>query len=283
MSALEVINLSKHYPKFTLDNVSFSVGDGRIAGLIGRNGAGKTTTLKAIMRLISASGDVRVFGKSFTADEDSVKETVGYVGGGFRYYPSKTLASVRKVVSSFYTDWNDATYEKYLKTFNLDETKKIRELSEGMKVKFSLALAISHNAKLLIMDEPTSGLDPLSREEFCDIILSLVQSENITVLFSTHITSDLMRIADDIIYIADGKLVVSESLEELLAKYSLAHFTTAEEAEKAHSIGIKQVKNGWEGLIPKNSEPAGAVVSEATLDHIMIHLEYEKTRRNDND
>lgn len=283
MNALEVVNLTKKYSKFTLDNVNFNVGDGRIAGLIGRNGAGKTTTLKGIMRLISTSGEISVFGKSFTADEASVKETVGYVGGGFRYYPSKTLASVRKVVSSFYSDWNDAVYEKYLKKFNLDESKKIRELSDGMKVKFSLALAISHNARLLIMDEPTSGLDPLSREEFCDIILSLVQSEDITVLFSTHITSDLMRIADDIIYIADGKLLASEPLEELLAKYSLAHFTTAEEAENAQAIGIKQVKNGWEGLIAKDSKPAGAVVCEATLDHIMIHLEYEKTRRNEHD
>ena len=283
MNALEVVNLTKKYPKFTLDSVSFCVGSGRIAGLIGRNGAGKTTTLKGIMRLISTSGDISVFGKSFVTDEDAVKEMIGYVGGGFRYYPSKTLAAVRKVVSAFYKDWNDEIYEKYLTKFNLDETKKVRELSEGMKVKFSLALAISHNAKLLIMDEPTSGLDPLSREEFCDIILSLVRSENITVLFSTHITSDLMRIADDIIYIADGKLLASEPLEELLSKYALAHFTTVEDAKKANAIGIKQVKNGWEGLIARDLKPDGAVVSEATLDHIMIHLEYEKTRRYENE
>ena len=114
MNALEVVNLTKQYPKFTLDGVSFCVGSGRIAGLIGRNGAGKTTTLKGIMRLISTSGEVTVFGKSFIEDEDGVKETIGYVGGGFRYYPNKTLAAVRKVVSAFYKDWNDAVYEKYL-------------------------------------------------------------------------------------------------------------------------------------------------------------------------
>lgn len=279
MNALEVVNLYKRYPKFTLDNVNFCIEHGRIAGLIGRNGAGKTTTLKGIMRLISANGSVNVFGKSFAADENAVKEMIGYVGGGFRYYSTKTLASIRKVVSSFYSNWNQETYDKYLAMFNLDESKKVRELSEGMKVKFSLALAISHNAKLLILDEPTSGLDPLSREEFCDVILSLVEREQVTVLFSTHITNDLMRIADDVIYIADGKILVSEPLNELLAKYSLAHFSSKEEAEQAKVIGIKRVKNGWCGLLPADLSQAGANVTAATLDDIMVHLEHEKTRR----
>ena len=279
MNALEVVNLSKRYPKFTLDNVSFCVEQGRIVGLIGRNGAGKTTTLKGIIRLISASGSVSVFGKNFATDENAVKEMIGYVGGGFRYYPTKTLASIRKVVSSFYSNWNQETYEKYLTLFNLDETKKVRELSDGMRVKFSLALAISHGAKLLIMDEPTSGLDPLSREEFCDVILSLVEREQVTVLFSTHITNDLMRIADDIIYIANGKVLVSEPLNELLSKYSLAHFSSREDAEQAHAIGVKHVKNGWSGLLTAESSQAGANVTAATLDDVMVHLELENTRR----
>lgn len=277
MNALEVKNLTKVYPKFTLDGVSFGVGQGRIAGLIGRNGAGKSTTLKGILGLISTTGEVRVFDNDMATDERSIKEIIGYVGGGFRYYPLKTLAAVGKVVSAFYSDWDAQKYEHYLAEFGLDVSKKVQELSEGMKVKFSLALAMSHRAKLLIMDEPTSGLDPLSREEFCDIILSLVRNEGVTVLFSTHITSDLMRIADDIIYISGGKILLSEPLGELLSKYAIAHFRNVEQAEKAGAIGVKQVKDGYEGLILKGA-PCDAVVTEATLDSIMIHFERAKER-----
>ena len=276
MNALEVTNLTKVYPKFTLDKVSFCVKEGHIAGLIGRNGAGKSTTLKGILGLISTIGDVRVFDKAVSTEEQAVKQMIGYVGGGFRYYPTKTLATIGKVVSTFYSDWDRKEYEQYLNEFSLEPTKKVHELSEGMKVKFSVALAMSHNAKLLIMDEPTSGLDPLSREEFCDIILSLVRERGVTVLFSTHITSDLERIADDIIYISDGKILIDEPLKDVLSKYSLAHFADIEQARAANAIGVKLVKDGYEGLVPKGTEPIGATISEATLDHIMIHFESAK-------
>ena len=276
MNALEVKNLTKIYPKFTLDNVCFNVAVGHITGLIGRNGAGKSTTLKGILGLISTDGEVRVFDKAMATEEQVVKQMIGYVGGGFRYYPTKTLEAVGKVVSTFYSDWDENRYRQYLKDFALDPTKKVHELSEGMKVKFSIALAMSHNARLLIMDEPTSGLDPLSREEFCDIILSLVREEGVTVLFSTHITSDLERIADDIVYIADGKILIDEPLNDVLAKYSIAHFADIEQARAAHAIGVKPVKDGYEGLIPKGAEPIGATVTQATLDHIMIHFESAK-------
>lgn len=276
MNALEVKNLTKVYPNFTLDNIGFSVERGRIAGLIGRNGAGKSTTLKGILGLISASGEVRVFDKNIATDEHAIKELIGYVGGGFRYYPNKTLSTVGKVVSNFYSEWDFQVYERYLKEFGLKSSVKVQELSEGMKVKFSLALAMSHKAKLLIMDEPTSGLDPLSREEFCDIVLALVKNEGVTVLFSTHITTDLMRIADDIIYISDGKILLSEPLDMLLSKYALAHFSDLKQAQNARAIGIKPIKEGFEGLIYKNAAPCGATVTEATLDHIMIHFEKAK-------
>ena len=171
MNALEVRELTKVYPEFTLDKVSFFVKQGHISGLIGRNGAGKSTTIKGILRLINAEGSVSVFGKDFLNEEMTVKQMIGYVGGGFRYYPMNTLAAIRKAYAPFYPTWNQSKYEKFLSQFELIESKKVKELSEGMKVKFALALALSHGAKLLIMDEPTSGLDPLSREEFCDIIL----------------------------------------------------------------------------------------------------------------
>ena len=202
MKALEVKKLTKVYPEFTLDKMSFCVEQGHICGLIGRNGAGKSTTIKGIIRLISTAGDVVVFGKDYYKDEMVIKQMIGYVGGGFRSYPMNRLITIRKAYASFYPTWDQSKYEKFLTQFELSERKKVKELSEGMKVKFALALALSHGAKLLIMDEPTSGLDPLSREEFCDIIIHLVREEGVSVLFSTHITSDLMRIADDIVYIS---------------------------------------------------------------------------------
>ena len=274
MNALEVKELTKVYTEFTLDKVSFCVPQGHISGLIGRNGAGKSTTIKGILRLIAAEGDVAVFGKDIIKDEMEVKQIIGYVGGGFRYYPMNTLAAIRKAYAPFYPTWNQGKYEKFLAQFGLSERKKVKELSEGMKVKFALALALSHEAKLLIMDEPTSGLDPLSREEFCDIILQLVREEGVSVLFSTHITSDLMRIADDIVYISQGKILAACPLKELLGKYKLAHFSSLADATAANAIGVKLVKDGYEGLLSCDTQRLnGVTLSDATIDNIIVHLE----------
>ena len=274
MNALEVKELTKVYPSFALDKVSFCVPQGHISGLIGRNGAGKSTTIKGILRLIAAEGNVAVFGRDIIKDEMEVKQIIGYVGGGFRYYPMNTLAAIRKAYEPFYPTWNQGKYEKFLAQFGLSERKKVKELSEGMKVKFALALALSHGAKLLIMDEPTSGLDPLSREEFCDIILQLVRDEGVSVLFSTHITSDLMRIADDIVYISRGKILVACPLKELLGKYKLGRFSSLADATAANAIGVKSVKDGYEGLIEYDAPLSdGSFVSDVTVDNIMVHLE----------
>ena len=274
MNALEVKGLTKVYPEFTLDKVSFCIPQGHISGLIGRNGAGKSTTIKGILRLIAAEGDVAVFGRDIIKDEMAVKQMIGYVGGGFRYYPMNTLIAIRKAYAPFYPTWNQGKYEKFLAQFGLSERKKVKELSEGMKVKFALALALSHGAKLLIMDEPTSGLDPLSREEFCDIILQLVREEGVSVLFSTHITSDLMRIADDIVYISQGKILAACPLNELLENYNVAHFSSLADATAANAIGVKSVKGGYEGLLPRDTQRLnGVALADATIDNIIVHLE----------
>ena len=281
MKALEVREMTKVYPEFTLDNISFCVEQGHICGLIGRNGAGKSTIIKGILRLISITGDVVVFGKDFYKDEMVIKQMIGYVGGGFRSYSMNKLITIRKAYSSFYPTWNQNTYEKFLVQFELSERKKVKELSEGMKVKFALALALSHGAKLLIMDEPTSGLDPLSREELCDIILQLVHDEGVSVLFSTHITSDLMRIADDILYISQGKILAACPLKDLLDKYKLAHFSSLEEATAANAIGVKSVKDGYEGLLTlKRQNFNGVTLSDATIDNILVHLEKAREEKN---
>ncbi len=274
MKALEVKELTKVYPEFTLDKISFCVEQGHICGLIGRNGAGKSTTIKGILRLISTAGDVVVFGNDFYKDEIATKQIIGYVGGGFRCYPMNTLIAIRKAYAPFYPTWDQSKYEKFLAQFELSERKKVKELSEGMKVKFALALALSHGAKLLIMDEPTSGLDPLSREEFCDIILRLVREEGVSVLFSTHITSDLMRIADDIVYISQGRILATCPLKELLGKYKLAHFSSLADATAANAIGVKSVKDGYEGLLSCDTQRLnGVTLSDATIDNIIVHLE----------
>ena len=273
MYTLEVKGLTKKYPTFTLKNVEFSVDKGNITGLIGRNGAGKTTTLKGILNLINADGRIKYFGEDLFSCEGAIKQRIGYVNGGFEYYRLKQLSAITKTVSSFYGNWSDELYKKYMSLFKLDEHKKVSELSEGMKVKYSITLALSHNAEMLIMDEPTSGLDPLSREEFCDIILDLSKNQGKTVLFSTHITSDLMRIADDVIYISGGKVLMQEKLDTLLNKYHVINFATEDEA-KAHKsiIGLKRVKNGFAALTEVQSDRT----QKASLDDIMIHFEVEQ-------
>ena len=268
MKALEVVNLKKVYPSFTLDSVNFSVEEGRIVGLVGANGAGKSTTIKGILGFIEAEGEAKIFSRDAKSAE--AKELVGYAGGGFRYYPHKKIGAIGRVVCGFYPNWSEEKFNRYCQMFSLAPEKKVSELSEGMKVKFSLALALSHGAKLLVLDEPTSGLDPLAREEFLDILLSLVKEEGVSVLFSTHIVTDLERAADDIVLLSHGKLIVNEPLETLKRKYLLAIF---EEPPKESVIGLKEVKRGYEGLVLRTEQFDGAELKEPTLEEIIIHLE----------
>ena len=210
MTVLSVAGLTKRYPNFILEDVSFSLAPGRIMGLIGKNGAGKTTTLKSILNLVNPdSGHVEMFGMDFRAQEESCKQKIGVVLGGIDFYRHKKLADITKVTKRFYTDWDERAYQRYLEMFSLDPTKRVKELSSGMKVKYMIALALSHNAKLLIFDEPTSGLDPVSRDDLLTLFRQLVKDGQRSILYSTHITSDLEKCADDITYIKDGRLLRS--------------------------------------------------------------------------
>lgn len=215
-TVLEIKNLCKEYPSFELKDVSFSLKEGSIMGFIGRNGAGKTTTIKSILNFAHpSSGSIVFFGKEMIGNEDEIKQLIGYAPGGINYYPMKTLKKITKITKSFYPSWNDELYEKYMKAFKLDENKKPKELSEGMKVKYNLVLALSHGAKLLILDEPTSGLDPVSRDELLTIFEKL-RDKGTSILFSTHITSDLEKCADSITYIKQGQIVDSSSKEDFI-------------------------------------------------------------------
>lgn len=212
MSILKVEGLTKTYPKFSLKDVFFNVERGTIHGFIGRNGAGKTTALKSIMNIVHPdSGNIEYFGMDISEAEGEIKQRIGFAGGAVDYYQKKKIRDIIAVTKRFYENWDDAAYLKYMSLFSLDEDKTPSELSQGMCVKLSLLTALSHHAELLILDEPTSGLDPVSREELLDIFKYL-RDQGVSILFSTHITSDLEKCADDITYIREGRIVYTGSL-----------------------------------------------------------------------
>ncbi len=228
MNAAEVQNLCKTYPAFRLKEVSFSLEGGKITGFIGRNGAGKTTTIKAMLNLIHTdSGDITYFGLPLSGHEKEIKQRIGYSTGTVSWYPRKTIREIVDVTKTFYSGWDEEAYWKYMELFGLDETKKPIELSEGMKVKFNLMLALSHRAEILILDEPTSGLDPFSRDELLEVFRTL-KEHGVTILFSTHITSDLERCADNIIYISRGEIRAACSKEEFLREHGKPEETLEE-------------------------------------------------------
>ena len=274
-TVLEIRGLCKEYPAFRLRDVGFSLSRGRIMGFIGRNGAGKTTTLKSILNIVHPSaGEVRFFGLDFPAHEQEIKRRVAFVSGGANYYPHKKLSAITAVTRSFYDNWDEAAYRRYLKLFALDESKTPKALSAGMQVKYALALALSHRAELLILDEPTSGLDPVSRDELCDVFLTLAD-EGVSILFSTHITEDLDKCADDVTYIRNGEIVFSLPLGELREKYRTVALS-AEQAEtyRGRLIGCKRAKEGFTALVERSAlEELGGHTSD--LEEIMVHLDRE--------
>ena len=272
---LEIRGLCKEYPAFRLKDVGFSLERGRIMGFIGRNGAGKTTTLKSMLNIVHPStGEVRFFGLDFTEHEQEIKKRIAFVSGGANYYPHKKLAAITAVTRSFYENWDEAAYRRYLSLFALDESKTPKALSAGMQVKYALALALSHGAELLILDEPTSGLDPVSRDELVDVFLSLAD-EGVSILFSTHITEDLDKCADDVTYIRNGEIVFSMPLKELREKYRTVELT-AEQAEKYRDslIGCKRAKEGFTALV-ESGELAELGGERSGLEEIMVHLDRE--------
>ena len=217
---LEINNLTKKYSAFELKSISFQIKAGEVMGFIGRNGAGKTTAIKSILNLVHPdAGNVRILGMDYPDNEDEIKQQIGYVVGGTNYYKRKKLKDIVAITRIFYENWDNEAYRHYLTAFKLDENKKIMELSEGMKVKFYLTLALSHQARLLILDEPTSGLDPVSRDEMNKIFRKLAE-KGVAILFSTHITSDLEKCADTITYIKNGELLLSTKKEDFIR-----HFT----------------------------------------------------------
>lgn len=237
-SILKVNALTKKYKDFMLENINFEVRNNSIVGFVGANGAGKTTTIKLILGLIHADGgEITYFNDdSYSIRQKQVKDRIGVVLDDSCFYEDFTIAEMKKLIASSYSNWDEKVYLDYLEQFQLNPKSKIKSLSKGMKMKFSLALALSHHAELLIMDEPSSGLDPLVRKELNDILINFAKTNNNSVFFSTHITSDLDRIADTIIFIHYGKIKEYGDKSELLKKYAGIHKGTILEGKDNPNI-----------------------------------------------
>ena len=229
MNVLTVKGLCKSYPSFMLKEVSFALPQGTVMGFVGRNGAGKSTTLKSILGLVHPDkGQVTFMEQDAVQNEQYMKENIGVVLGGIDFYPQKKIKTITDVTRRFYPNWEEEKYRHYLSLFGLDETKRVRELSDGMRVKYLIALALSHQAKLLLLDEPTSGLDPVSRDELTELFRAIVADGSRSILFSTHITSDLEKCADHMTFIKDGEIFFTGAKADFLTAY--AHLgTTLEE------------------------------------------------------
>lgn len=243
--ALEVRGLCKTYPAFTLKGVSFVVPQGAVMGFIGRNGVGKSTTLKSMLGLVHPdSGHVRFFGQDFDENEQYIKENIGVVLGGIDFYQKKKVKTITAVTRRFYPAWNEEKYRHYLQMFAIDENKRVDQLSSGMKVKYLIALALSHDARLLVLDEPTSGLDPVSRDDLTELFSALVADGTRSILFSTHITSDLDKCATHITYIRDGEILCSAEKSAFIAAFD--HLRQSGEPLTLEDIMVRTERRGYD-------------------------------------
>ena len=272
---LELRGLCKDYGSFQLKDVSFNVPRGYIMGLIGPNGAGKTTTLKIALNITRRdSGDVGIFGRE---SDFSQNDDIGVVMDTPMYVDEWTVSDVKKAVSPFYKQWDNALFAEYMLRFGLDPKKKVKDLSRGMKVKLQIAAALSHNAKLLILDEPTSGLDPVARDDICDLLREFVTDDAKSVLFSTHITSDLEKTADYITFIMDGAIVFTGAKDDLLEKYArvAGGVSDIDAEQKKLIIGCREHGTGFEGIVETANIcklPKGVLTEETNLDEIIIFM-----------
>lgn len=246
MSVLELKDVTKNYGDFVLDKVSFEVSEGGICGFIGQNGAGKTTTIQLILDIVKKdAGEIRVFGTS-TEDKEALtllKQDIGVVYDEMGFHEFLTPVDIGKMMKLIYRNWDDKVYKKYLENFGLPSGKACGKFSRGMRMKLQIAVAMSHHARLLIMDEPTSGLDPIVRNEILQIFQEFVLEENHTILLSSHITGDLERIADEVVFINKGKIVLAGNKDEILQRHGLMK-CRKEELQKVEEEDIVAVRSG---------------------------------------
>lgn len=279
MNKIEIKNLKKNYQNFSLKDVNFSIPEGYVTGFIGRNGMGKTTTIKSILSLIQYQGDIL----SIHGDEETKldNQKIGVIMDDSFLAKDWNMELVNKAMKVGYDVWDESTYWEFLEKFHIDKKLKVKELSRGMKIKLMLSIALSHNAELLILDEPTSGLDPSMREEFVEVISDYMQDDNHTVLFSTHITQDLETIADYIVFIDNGKIVLALEKEEFINHFMILKCGLESQniLDSSAILGQKKTKYNIEYLVKRDAidETPNEYVEDAiTIDKIMILYGREK-------
>jgi len=280
-AALEFDGIAKNYKGFTLDPATFELPSGYIMGLIGPNGAGKTTLIKLVLNLIRGNaGAIRVFGLDHLEHEKQIKVRIGYVPDEPKFYEDIALKNLKRATAPFYPRWDDARFNSLVDAFDLPLDRKFKKLSQGQKTKFALALALSQGAELLVLDEPTSGLDPVFRQELLKMLGELLQDEKTSVLFSTHLTADLERIADFITFIRDGRIVFSAPKDEVLDRFMLVKGgrEVLDAASRGLFDGIRVHTHGLEGLTSRANEVRQRLgdrvaIERASLDDVMVLME----------
>lgn len=275
---LQVTDLTKQYNGFCLDHVSFEVKQGSIMGFIGENGAGKSTTIKAILNLIHPDhGEIQILGEDYKLQSREKKELIGVVFDECHFHDNINATETGLFLSKIYTNWDDALFKSFLNKFKLPLKKSIKEYSRGMKMKLSIAAALSHHPKLLLLDEATSGLDPVIRNEILDVFYDFIQDEEHSILMSSHITSDLEHIADYITFIHDGKIILSDSKDTILENYAVIKCTKSEFAQidSADIVGYRSNAYSCEVLVDNRNQSVKKynrmAVDKVTLEDIMLY------------
>jgi len=276
INAIEVNNLTKSYKGFLLDNISFTVPSGFVCGFIGQNGAGKTTTMKLMLGMaLKDSGSIEILGKP--GGDVSLKEDLGVLLDQPYFQEDWTPMDIEKAMRPFYSKWDSTLFHQYLQRFSLNPRQKYKTMSRGMKMKLGIAVTLSHGAELLLLDEPTSGLDPVMRNEILDILREYMAKENKSIFFSTHITNDLEKIADYIIYIDKGQIVYSGLKDELIEKYCVVRGGHNElpPSKRKSIIGLREHIGGFEGMIEISEIggfPSGVITESVSLEDIMVYM-----------
>lgn len=281
-NAIVIRNLCKYYPDFSLKDISFTVPQGLCCGFVGKNGAGKSTTLRIMAGLtFPDSGTVSLLEQE--AGTPSLKEEIAVLFDQPYFQEDWTPLHIEKSLRPFYPSWDSAKYRDCLKRFGLNPAKKFKNLSRGMKQKLAMAVHLSHHTRLLLLDEPTGGLDPAARDELLDIFREYLLPEERTILFSTHITSDLERIADKIIYIHDGEITYEGDKDELISSYCIVRGNRLPAEKAGCAIGMRQTADGYECLMALNNIgglPAGTVTEKASIDDVVVYMERTKKIEN---
>ena len=276
-NSIEIKNLTKHYDGFTLDNISFNVPKGSIMGFIGQNGAGKSTTINTILNIIKAdSGEIRVFGQDTRTADVQIKQDIAAVFDELPFHEQLNAKALDKMLRHIFEHWSSEEFFKYLERFQLPTRKKFGQFSKGMKMKLQIAAALSHNAKLLIMDEATTGLNPVVRNEILDIFLEFLQDEEHSILMSSHITSDLEKIADSVTFIDKGKLLITGYKDDILESHGVIKCSKADyqNIEKGDIVSARVSDFGVEAMVSDRQAVArkysGIVIDPTTLAEIML-------------